>query len=156
MINCIRESRIALPCSSTMTRAGCITITRSGWKLAHHEPTSAYRHNSSGELRKLSRASGQFQRPSQAPDHGLRKSSSPSPKANSISARGNMSSRQGRRPSQETRAGQDYGRPTPPVPRSAIRHWRCRRLAQSQRSARNFGGQQEGIRLVSLSELEAS
>jgi len=58
-----------------MTRAGCITTTRSGWKLAPHEPTSAYRHNRNGELRKLSRASWQCRRPSQAPDHGSRKSS---------------------------------------------------------------------------------
>ncbi|PYL88470.1 MAG: hypothetical protein DMF14_16615 [Verrucomicrobia bacterium] len=46
-----------------MTRAGCITTTRSGWKLAPHELTSAYRHNRSGELRKPSRASGQMPAP---------------------------------------------------------------------------------------------
>ena len=137
-----------------MTRAGCITSTRSGWKLAPHEPTSAYRHNSSGELRKLSRASGQCRRPSQAPDHRSRKSSSPSPKANSISARGNMSSKASSTAvARNARWSRSWAtRPTSPVPRSAIRHWRCCRLAQSQRSARNFRGRQEGIRWVSLSE----
>jgi len=136
-----------------MTRGGWITTTRSGWKLAPHEPTSAYQHNSSGELRKLSRASGQCRRPSQAPDHGSRKSSSPSPKANSISARGNMSSTASS--TAVARNARWATRPTSPVPRSAIRHWRCRRLAQSQRSARNFGGRQENS-LGSLSELGAS
>jgi hypothetical protein len=64
------------PYSSSFTfsiqSTGCVT-TRSGWKLALDEPTSAYRHNRSGELRKLSRASGQCRRPSQAPDQGVAK-----------------------------------------------------------------------------------
>jgi hypothetical protein len=60
-------------------------------KLAPHAPTSAYRHNRTGELRKPSRA-GITPTPTSSARSWAAKSSSPSPKANSISARGNKSS----------------------------------------------------------------